>query len=70
MPADKLAILRNGYREGFRNLFIVNAVLAAVACLVVVFLIPQGSVDRHDDAALRQEAVQRLEREHELQRRV
>lgn len=55
--------LATGYQQGFRYIFILNAALAAFACIISLWLIPHQSVDRQDDEKQRQEAAERLREE-------
>jgi hypothetical protein len=63
LPAEILPALHEGYQEGFRYLFFLNAALATFSCFAALWLIPHHSVDRHDDQALREEAAARMEQE-------
>jgi hypothetical protein len=42
------------YALGFRRMFYLNAALAALGCLLSIWLIPQIGLERPDDAALRE----------------
>ncbi|CAO1625582.1 unnamed protein product [Parajaminaea phylloscopi] len=50
-----------GYREGFRIVFIVLAVLSASAFFAALFLMRHRSVDREDDAELKLQAKRELD---------
>ena len=49
---ERLAV--EGYALGFRRMFYLNAALAALGCLLAVWLIPQIGLERPDDSALRE----------------
>jgi Na+/melibiose symporter-like transporter len=51
----------DAYRKGFRIIFLVGACLAAFAFLVAVVLMKQVTLDRKDDAALKEEAKRKIE---------
>ena len=44
------------YALGFRRMFYLNAALAALGCLLSIWLIPQIGLERPDDAALREKS--------------
>lgn len=47
-----------GYNNGFRDVFIMNATLAAVATVVSVLMIRHKDLDRGDEEQLKAKAVQ------------
>lgn len=49
-----------GYRNGFRIIFLVLAGLAAASTLLVVFLMPHTPLDRDDDDKLKLEGKARV----------
>jgi hypothetical protein len=53
------AELASAYVKGFRIIFIVSAVLNALALVAVWFLIPQVELSRSDDVALKEEGKRR-----------
>lgn len=55
--------LIEGYRRGFRIMFIVMASLAALSFVLVIFLMPQLKLDRSDDKALKEQGKRELEEE-------
>ncbi|QRW26721.1 major facilitator superfamily transporter [Rhizoctonia solani] len=65
LDAETLAIVIDGYRLGFRTLFIVCASLTAFAFFTTLFLIPHISLRRDDDKALKAQAKEELERRKE-----
>lgn len=44
------------YAAGFRRMFYLNAALAAFGCILAIWLIPQISLERSDDEALREKS--------------
>ncbi|PWN39531.1 MFS general substrate transporter [Ceraceosorus guamensis] len=62
LNSNDIAALRRGYRKGFRNVFILLASLGAFSFFVALFLMKQKTIDREDDAALREQAEQSLEK--------
>ncbi|CAE6422078.1 unnamed protein product [Rhizoctonia solani] len=69
LDADTLAIVIDGYRLGFRTLFIVCASLTAFAFFATLFLMPHISLKREDDKALKVQAKEELERKKEAKLR-
>ncbi|CAE6340054.1 unnamed protein product [Rhizoctonia solani] len=65
LDADTLATVIDGYRLGFRTLFIVCASLSALAFFATLFLMPHISLKRDDDKALKSQAKEELERRKE-----
>ena len=57
--SDIRAELASAYVKGFRIIFIVSAVLNALALVAVWFLIPQVELSRSDDVALKEEGKRR-----------
>ncbi|KAL1998575.1 hypothetical protein VTN02DRAFT_5953 [Thermoascus thermophilus] len=55
--------LVEGYRRGFRIMFIVMASLAALSFVLVIFLMPQLQLDRQDDKALKEQGKRELQEE-------
>lgn len=55
--------LIEGYRKGFRIMFIVMASLAALSFFLVIFLMPQLQLDRKDDKALKEQGKRELQEE-------
>jgi hypothetical protein len=51
--------LRSAYVKGFRIIFIVSAVLNALAFIAAWFLMPQVELNRQDDAKLKEEGKRR-----------
>lgn len=49
-----------GYREGFRIVFLVMATLAFVSFIAVATLMPHRSVDRSDDTELKEQALKEI----------
>lgn len=47
----------DGYNDGFRAVFIMNATLAAIATVVSIFMIHHKELTRGDEAQLRAEAA-------------
>lgn len=64
------AVLLPAYKRGFRIIFLVMASLASLAFVFAWFLMPQVSLDRDDDAKLKEEALKESEKEKEKQDRV
>lgn len=54
---DISAALVPAYRRGFRIVFIVSAVLAALAVFLVFFLMPQVELNRPDDDELKEKGA-------------
>jgi predicted MFS family arabinose efflux permease len=52
-----------GYRRGFRTIFITCSVLAAAGFCGALFLMPHLSLDREDDKALKEQSKAWLEAE-------
>ncbi|CUA75228.1 hypothetical protein RSOLAG22IIIB_11584 [Rhizoctonia solani] len=69
LDADTLATVIDGYRLGFRTLFIVCASLTAFAFFVTLCLIPHISLKREDDKALKAQAKEELEKQKETKLR-
>ncbi|CAE6472309.1 unnamed protein product [Rhizoctonia solani] len=65
LDAGTLATVIEGYRLGFRTLFIVCASLTAFAFFATLFLMPHISLKRDDDQALKAQAKQELARRKE-----
>ena len=59
---DIRAELVHAYEKGFRIIFIVGAVLAALSVVIVVLLMPQVSLDHPDDETLKLEGKKASER--------
>jgi hypothetical protein len=59
------AALASAYQQGFRLVFIVGAVLNAIAFIAAWFLMPQVELDRKDDAQLKEEGKKRQEEKHD-----
>jgi hypothetical protein len=55
------AALASAYQQGFRVIFIVGAVLNALAFIAAWFLMPQVELSRKDDAQLKEEGKKRQE---------
>jgi predicted MFS family arabinose efflux permease len=55
--------LRSAYVKGFRIIFIVSAILNALAFVAACFLMPQIELNREDDAKLKEEGKKRHESE-------
>ena len=53
-------VLTPAYQKGFRIIFIVGASLATFAFVLDVWLMPQVSLNRADDQALKEEGKRRL----------
>jgi hypothetical protein len=53
--------LASAYQRGFRAVFIVGAVLNALAFIAAWFLMPQVGLNRNDDAQLKEEGKMRQE---------
>jgi hypothetical protein len=53
--------LKSAYQRGFRTIFIVGAVLNALAFVAAWFLMPQVELKREDDAQLKEEGKRRKE---------
>ncbi|CAE6483487.1 unnamed protein product [Rhizoctonia solani] len=68
LDADTLATVIDGYRLGFRTLFIVCASLTAFAFFATLSLMPHISLKRDDDQALKQQAKAELQRRKEAKR--
>ena len=51
------AVLLPAYKRGFRIIFLVGASLAVLAFVFAWFLMPQVSLDRDDDAKLKEEGL-------------
>ena len=51
---DRLRVLR-AYSNGFRTIFIVLAILTALACVIAQLLIQQRSLKRDEDAELKRQ---------------
>ena len=56
------ATLVPAYLRGFRIIFIVSAVLAALAVVLVFFLMPQVELNRPDDEELKEEGIRASDR--------
>ncbi|OHF01840.1 multidrug resistance protein fnx1 [Colletotrichum orchidophilum] len=56
------AVILPSYRRAFRIIFLVMAGLAAVAFLVAFFMMPQVELSRPDEAKLREDARQQLDK--------
>ena len=54
-PSEADRIL-DGYNDGFRAVFIMNATLAAIATVVSIFMIRHKNLSRDDEAQLRAQA--------------
>lgn len=62
---DALALrktLLDGYRTGFRIIFLVMAGLAGLAFIMAWFLMPELGLDRKDDADLKREGKEALKK--------
>ncbi|PWN43280.1 MFS general substrate transporter [Ceraceosorus guamensis] len=68
LSAEELSQLREAYRQGFSKNFYLLAALTAAAFFVTVFLIPQRSVDRSDDQALRDQAKKELDEKRQIRK--
>ncbi|KAG9193675.1 hypothetical protein G6011_03710 [Alternaria panax] len=55
------AVLTSAYQQGFRIVFIIGAVLNALAFIAAWFLMPQVELNRKDDAQLKEEGKRRQE---------
>lgn len=55
-PSTANDILSNGYTHGFRTVFILHAVLNAVATITSVLMIKQKELTRGDEQKLKEEA--------------
>ncbi|KAF8595809.1 MFS drug transporter [Ceratobasidium sp. AG-I] len=62
LDPDMLAIVIEGYRAGFRTVFIVCAALTGCAFFVTLFLMPHITLKREDDKELKRRAKEELER--------
>ncbi|KAL0064241.1 hypothetical protein AAF712_008826 [Marasmius tenuissimus] len=60
---DQLALIVDGYREGFWVIFVIMASLASVAFVFTAVFMTHSSLKRDDDEKLKREARERLERE-------
>ena len=52
-PSTATIILENGYTKGFRNLFILNASLAAIATIASITMIKHKNLTRGDEEQLK-----------------
>ncbi len=59
--AALLARLVDGYRKGFRIVFIILASMAAFAFVISMFLMTHSTLKREDDDRLKREAMERLD---------
>jgi hypothetical protein len=69
LDADTLVAVIEGYRMGFRTLFIVGAALTACSFFVTLLMMPHITLKRDDDKALKEQAKEELERRKEAKRR-
>ncbi|CAE6478271.1 unnamed protein product [Rhizoctonia solani] len=69
LDAETLAIVIDGYRLGFRTLFIVCASLTAFSFFATLFLMPHINLKREDDKVLKVQAKEELERRKEAKLR-
>lgn len=56
-------VLGSAYRDGFRVIFIVGAVLNALSLLATFFMIPQVNLERKDDDQLKEKGKRRYDME-------
>lgn len=62
LDTQTLAIVIEGYRAGFRTVFIVCAALTGFAFFATLFLMPHITLKREDDKELKKRAREELER--------
>lgn len=57
------SVLIPAYKKGFMIIFVIGAALAAFAFVLAFFLMPQVSLNRDDDAKLKEEGRKRVQGE-------